>query len=72
MEHLKENEVIAILREKAKYLYICSMFLQTGLLQDIVQLFKSAKDLYSRLQWIFNETPEKNGRLICRNYSLYK
>lgn len=45
MEHLKVNEVATPLLEKAKHMHLSSVFLQTGLLLDIVQLFKKAKDL---------------------------
>ena len=45
MEHLKENEVTTALLKKADHLHLSSVFLQTGLLPDIVQLFKKAKDL---------------------------
>ncbi len=45
MEHLKESEATPALLKKAKHLHLSSVFLQTGLLPHIVQLFKKAKDL---------------------------
>ncbi len=45
MEHLLEKEVDNTILSKAKHLHLSSIFLQTGLLKDIVQLFKKAKEL---------------------------
>lgn len=45
MEHLVEKEVTLPLLQKAKHLHLSSVFLQTGLLPDIVNVFKKAKEL---------------------------
>ncbi|HEA23192.1 MAG TPA: carbohydrate kinase family protein [Pricia antarctica] len=45
MEHLKEEEVTDTILRSAKHLHLSSVFLQTALKKDIVQLFKRAKAL---------------------------
>lgn len=45
MEHLYEQEITDDVLKKAKHLHLSSIFLQTGLLKDVVKLFSRAKKL---------------------------
>ncbi len=45
MEHLKESEVTDDILKSAKHLHLSSVFLQSALKKDVVQLFKRAKGL---------------------------
>ncbi|GAA3510346.1 PfkB family carbohydrate kinase [Aquimarina addita] len=45
MEHMTVEEVTDAILNKAKHLHVSSIFLQTSLKKDVVQLFKRAKDL---------------------------
>jgi len=45
MEHLLENEISDKILKQSKHLHISSVFMQTGLLKDLVKLFKRAKKI---------------------------
>lgn len=45
MEHLRLHEITDSQLQKAKHLHLSSVFLQTGLLSEISELFKRAKNL---------------------------
>jgi sugar/nucleoside kinase (ribokinase family) len=45
MEHLLENDVTDAILCQAKHLHLSSIFLQTGLIKDVVKLFQRAKKL---------------------------
>ena len=69
MEHLLEKEVDQTILSKAKHLHLSSIFLQTGLLKDIVQLFKKAKELTKcdfKTFWLFStkEATQKIERIV--------